>query len=169
MVDRIGDIGGTRTPFARGEKWPVRVDQKLADGLGEDDVDRWVQSACTLCSNGCVCDIAVKDGRMVGVRGRAIDIVNHARLGPKELFGSWQGMSNDDRLTRPLIRIGGELVETDWDTAMSRIVERSRQLLADKGPLSPTGHVLSALTRVRLRWRGSRTCTLRCVQGRTRR
>ncbi|TFC39144.1 nitrate reductase [Cryobacterium sp. TMT2-14] len=136
MVDRIGDIWGTRTPFGRGEKWPVRVDQKLADGLGEDDVDRWVQSACTLCSNGCACDIAVKDGRMVGVRGRAIDTVNHGRLGPKGLFGSWQGMSNGDRLTRPLIRIGGELVETDWDTAMSRIVERSRQLLADKGPLS---------------------------------
>ncbi|WP_344933444.1 hypothetical protein [Actinoplanes nipponensis] len=30
-------------------------------------MDRWVPSACLLCSNGCGCDIAVKDGRMVGV------------------------------------------------------------------------------------------------------
>ena len=52
------------------------------------DVDRWVQSACVLCSNGCGCDIAVKDGRMVGVRGRAADVVNHGRLGPKGLYGS---------------------------------------------------------------------------------
>jgi hypothetical protein len=88
MVDRIGDIWGTRTPFARGENWPVRVDQKLADGIRPDDVDRWVQSACTLCSNGCACDIAVKDDQMVGVRGRAMDIVNHGRLGPKGLFAS---------------------------------------------------------------------------------
>jgi anaerobic selenocysteine-containing dehydrogenase len=41
-----------------------------------------------LCSNGCACDIAVKDGRMVGVRGRAADRVNHGRLGPKGLYGS---------------------------------------------------------------------------------
>jgi anaerobic selenocysteine-containing dehydrogenase len=136
MVDRIADIWGTRTPFGRGEKWPVRVDQKLAEGLTEKDVDRWVQSACTLCSNGCACDIAVKDGVMVGVRGRSIDIVNHGRLGPKGLFGSWQGMSNTDRLTKPLIRIDGELVESDWETAMDLIVRRSSTLLADKGPLS---------------------------------
>ncbi|WP_035928694.1 molybdopterin oxidoreductase family protein [Kocuria rosea] len=136
MVDRIADIWGTRTPFARGRRWPVRVDQVLAEGLAEEDVDRWVQSACVLCSNGCGVDIAVKDGTMVGVRGRAVDIVNHGRLGPKGLFASWQGVAHKDRLTRPLVRENGELVETDWDTAMERIVSRSQQLLKDKGPLS---------------------------------
>ena len=33
-------------------------------------VERWVQSACVLCSNGCALDIGVRDGRIVGVRGR---------------------------------------------------------------------------------------------------
>src|SRR4051794_32611731 len=136
MVDRIADIWGTRTPFDRDERWPTRVDLKLADGLTEADVDRWVQAACVLCSNGCACDIAVKDGEMVGVRGRAVDVVNHGRLGPKGLFASWQGVRNGDRLTRPLIREHGELVPTDWDTAMNRIVERSRSLLDEKGPLT---------------------------------
>jgi anaerobic selenocysteine-containing dehydrogenase len=135
-VDRIADIWGTRTPFDRGAMWPTRVDTKLADDLSEGDVDRWVQSACVLCSNGCACDIAVKDGRMVGVRGRAIDSVNHGRLGPKGLFGSWQGMQNPDRITKPLIRENGELVETDWDTAMNAIVSNSRRLLEEHGPLS---------------------------------
>ncbi|MFC4430969.1 nitrate reductase [Citricoccus alkalitolerans] len=136
MVDRIADIWGTRTPFARGQRWPVRVDQVLAEGLQESDVERWVQSACVLCSNGCGVDIAVKDNTMVGVRGRAVDIVNHGRLGPKGLFASWQGVSNRDRLTRPLVRENGRLVESDWDTAMGRLVSRSRTLLQDKGPLS---------------------------------
>ncbi|MEY9212794.1 anaerobic selenocysteine-containing dehydrogenase [Thermobifida halotolerans] len=142
MTDRIADIWGARTPYARGTRWPVRVDTKLEEGLTPDDVDHWVQSACVLCSNGCACDIAVKDGRMVGVRGRAVDTVNHGRLGPKGLYGSWQGMNGRrngqarDRLTRPLVREGGRLVETDWDTAMDRVVERSRALLADRGPLS---------------------------------
>jgi anaerobic selenocysteine-containing dehydrogenase len=135
VVDRIADIWGQRTPFARGERWPVRVDLHLAEGVAEADVDRWVQAACTLCSNGCACDIAVKDGAMVGVRGRHQDTVNHGRLGPKGLFG-WQGMQGRDRLTTPLIRRDGELVPTDWDTAMGVLVERSRALLDEVGPLS---------------------------------
>lgn len=136
MPDRIAQIWGSLTPFARGDSWPIRVDQALADGVGENEVDRWVQSACVLCSNGCGCDIAVKDGRMVGIRGRAVDRVNHGRLGPKGLFASWQGMDNADRLTKPLIRRDGELVETDWETAMELIASKSRSLLSERGPLS---------------------------------
>lgn len=112
--------------------WPVRVDQHLAEGVAETDVDRWVQTASILHSNGDAYDMAVKDGRIVGVRGRAVDRINHGRLGPKDLFG-WQAVASPDRLTRPLVREGGELVETDWDTAMGRIVVRSRELL-DDGP-----------------------------------
>ncbi|MBP1233429.1 anaerobic selenocysteine-containing dehydrogenase [Arthrobacter sp. PvP102] len=136
MVDRIADIWGARTPYAQGGRWPERVDMVLQADIEAGEVDEWVQSACVLCSNGCGCDIAVKDGRMVGIRGRATDRVNHGRLGPKGLFGSWQGMQHPDRLTRPLIRENGRLVDTDWDTAMERIVARSKELLASKGPLS---------------------------------
>src|SRR3954471_18213279 len=135
MGDRGGATWGAGTPHPRGTVWPARVDLHLDDGVAEDDVDRWVQSACVLCSNGCGCDIAVKDGRMVGVRGRAGDVVNHGRLGPKGLYGSTAWASSPDRLTRPLVRQGGRLVETDWSTAMGRVVEVSKRLLADKGPL----------------------------------
>lgn len=78
------------------------MDQYL--GVDESEVERWVQSACILCSNGCGMDIAVTDGRIVGVRGRAADRVNHGRLGPKGLFG-WQANYASDRLTRPLMRV----------------------------------------------------------------
>ncbi|WP_048876542.1 molybdopterin oxidoreductase family protein, partial [Saccharomonospora saliphila] len=135
MMDRIADVWGTRTPHAKDTAWPVRVDTLLEDGVTEADVERWVPSACVLCSNGCGCDIAVSGGRMVGVRGRADDVVNHGRLGPKGLYASWQ-WSGRDRLTRPLVREGGELVETDWDTAMERVVRRSTDLLREVGPLS---------------------------------
>jgi ferredoxin-nitrate reductase len=134
-MDRIRDIWGARTPFAAGTPWPERVDVNLADGVTESDVDRWVRSACVLCSYGCGVDIAVKDGRLVGIRGRADDHVNHGRLGPKGFYG-WQANHAEDRLTRPLVRIDGELQESDWDTAMGIIVDRSKQLLADRGPSS---------------------------------
>ena len=136
MTDRIADIWGERTPHPKGTVWPARVDMHLAEGVGGADVDRWVQSACVLCSNGCGCDIAVKDGRMVGVRGRATDVVNHGRLGPKGLYGSTAWASSADRLTRPMVREGGLLVETDWATAMGRIVKVSKRLLSENGPLT---------------------------------
>lgn len=133
-ADRIADIWGPRTPYAAGAPWPVRADEFLIEGVTEADVDRWVRGACLLCSNGCGLEIAVTDGRMVGVRGRTGDRVNHGRLGPKGLYG-WQGQQSE-RLTTPLIRDGDRLVETDWDTAMARVVERSASLLRTKGPLS---------------------------------
>lgn len=136
MNDRVADIWGPRTPHAKGTAWPARVDAYLDEGVQESDVDRWVASACLLCSNGCGCEIAVKAGRMVGIRGRASDVVNRGRLGPKGLYGSTAWASSPDRLTTPLIREHGELVPTDWDTAMGRIVEVSKEQLARNGPLS---------------------------------
>src|SRR5881227_921872 len=123
----IQDVWGARTPFRGRDQWPERVDCRITA-----EPDRWVQSACVLCSNGCAMDIAVKDGRIVGVRGRAVDRVNRGRLDPKDLYG-WQANHSRDRLTRPLVRDRGRLVETDWDTAMDRIVARSRELLDRPG------------------------------------
>ena len=75
MTDRIADPWGARTPYVPSDEasangpWPVRVDQLLEGDLSDADVDRWVQSAAVLHSNGDGLDIAVKDGRIVGVRG----------------------------------------------------------------------------------------------------
>mgnify|MGYP002383113858 CR=1 FL=1 len=76
-MDRIAEPWGTRTPYGPGTQWPQRVDEYLAEGISPQSVDRWVQSAAVLHSNGDGLDIAVKDGCIVGVRGRAIDRVNH--------------------------------------------------------------------------------------------
>ena len=84
-------------------------------------------------SNGDAIDIAVKDGQIAGVRGRAVDRVNRGRIDVKDLFG-WQANASVERLTVPLIRSGGRLAATDWDTAMKRIVEHSQKLLTESGP-----------------------------------
>jgi predicted molibdopterin-dependent oxidoreductase YjgC len=66
-------------------------------------------------------------GRADRRRARADDRVNRGKLGPKGLYG-WRANSAD-RLTRPLIRRDGELVETDWETALGAAVEASRSLI----------------------------------------
>ncbi|MCV7028583.1 molybdopterin oxidoreductase family protein [Mycobacterium sherrisii] len=135
VVDRIADPWGARTPYRPGQPWPERVDGFLADGVTAESVDRWVQTAAVLHSNGDGLDIGVKGGRIVGVRGRADDRVNHGRLDPKDLFG-WQANASPDRLTTPLIRTAGRLRPCGWDTAMDRIVAHTRQLLDSSGPAS---------------------------------
>ncbi len=125
--DSISDVWGDRTPFRGEGQWPVRVDAQM------DEVpERWVQSACVLCSTGCGMDIGVKNGRIVGVRGRAADRVNHGRLGPKGLNG-WQANNSPDRLTRPLIRRDGRLVEASWDEAMNIIAAKTKAVLMHSG------------------------------------
>jgi anaerobic selenocysteine-containing dehydrogenase len=75
-----------------------------------------------------VLDIGVRDGRIVAVRGRAVDVVNRGRLGPKGLHG-WCANHSPDRLTRPLIRRRGKLVEASWDEATDLIVQKSKELM----------------------------------------
>lgn len=119
--DSISNIWGDRTPYIG--KWPVRVDQQT-----NEEPDHWVQSACMLCSNGCGIDIGVKDGKIVGVRGRAIDIVNRGRLGPKGM-NAWVANNSPDRLQKPLIRKHGELQEATWDEAMDLMVKKSKEII----------------------------------------
>jgi ferredoxin-nitrate reductase len=118
----IQDIWRDRTPFRGQGQWPERVDYKVSE-----EPDRWVQSACVLCSNGCGLDIGVRQGRIVGVRGRASDAVNRGRLGPKGLNG-WEANHSADRLKRPLIRKQGALQEATWDEAMDLIVQRTNEV-----------------------------------------
>ena len=65
--DAIRDVWGARTPHAGSlsTSWPAREDVRVLD-----EPDHWVHSVCVLCSTGCGLDIGVRDGRMVGVRGR---------------------------------------------------------------------------------------------------
>lgn len=118
--DSIADIWGDRTPHY--DDWPERIDERSID-----TPERWVQSACVLCSNGCGMDIGVKDGKIVGVRGRGVDRVNLGRLGPKGLH-AWIANDSPDRLTTPLIRRNGRLEAASWDEAMELIVERSQTI-----------------------------------------
>ncbi|MGN6609621.1 MAG: molybdopterin oxidoreductase family protein [Jatrophihabitans sp.] len=130
---RLQRLWGERTPYAAGETWPVRVDEHYAEGVTADDVDAWFTTASLLHSNGDAMRIGVRDGRIVGVRGRDDDRVNHGRLDVKDLYG-WQANLSRDRLTQPLVRRDGRLEPTDWDTAIGMVADRTKQLLADHGP-----------------------------------
>jgi anaerobic selenocysteine-containing dehydrogenase len=118
--DSIADIWGERKGYYG--DWPERIDE-----LTQEEPQKWIRSACVLCSNGCGLDIGVKDNRIVGVKGLGSDVVNHGRLGPKGLHG-WMANNSPDRLVKPYIRKSGKLVESSWDEAMNLIVRKTREI-----------------------------------------
>jgi anaerobic selenocysteine-containing dehydrogenase len=93
----------------------------------DDEPDEWVHSACLLCSNGCGLDIAVKDGRIVGVRGQADHPVSLGHLGPKGEH-AWVANHSRRRGTTPMIRRrkGEPLRPVSWAEAMDFFVEHFR-------------------------------------------
>jgi ferredoxin-nitrate reductase len=118
----ILDVWGPRTGYSGEGQWPARADERTVE-----EPERWVASVCMLCSTGCGIDVGVRDGRIVGVRGRPGDRISHGRLGPKGLHG-WEANDSGDRLTRPLIRRDGRLQPTSWGEALDVVVERSREI-----------------------------------------
>jgi ferredoxin-nitrate reductase len=91
----------------------------------EGHPDRWVHSACLLCSNGCGIDIAVKDNRIVGVRGDVHHPVNSGHLGPKG-ENAWVANNSKRRGTTPMIRRHKDAAfeEVGWLEAMDFFVEK---------------------------------------------
>jgi anaerobic selenocysteine-containing dehydrogenase len=97
----------------------------------DGEPDKWVHSACLLCSNGCGLDIAVKDGRIVGVRGDTRHPVNFGHLGPKGK-NSWVANNSGRRGTTPMIRRRkqGPLEPVSWEEALDFFIENFRDALS---------------------------------------
>ena len=88
---------------------------------------------------------------MVSVRGDTRDVFSHGFICPKA-YGIKQLHEDPDRLTAPLVRREGELVETGWDEAFGEIDRRLSPILAEHGGNAvavylgnPNAHNLSAL------------------------
>jgi predicted molibdopterin-dependent oxidoreductase YjgC len=73
-------------------------------------------SVCTYCGNGCRITYQTRLGRIVRVKSGAKNY-----LCGKGRFG-WDAVHHPDRLTTPLVRIGGELVPATWDDALAMVV-----------------------------------------------
>lgn len=107
-----------------------RIDQNI---YSQGEVDKWVYSTCNICSVGCGCYTAVKDGKIVGIKGNGDHPINRGRLGPKG-ENQWYANNAPDRLTTPLIRNKeGALEPASWDDAMNLIAQKAKQTIQEKG------------------------------------
>ncbi|MFC2099358.1 formate dehydrogenase subunit alpha [Candidatus Bipolaricaulota bacterium] len=97
---------------------------------------RWemepVQTTCSYCGVGCRLDLWVHDGRIVNVTGSDA-IPNFGSTCVKGRFGHTY-VQAPDRLTVPLIKRDGELVEATWDEALDEVAQRLNAIKTDHGP-----------------------------------
>jgi anaerobic selenocysteine-containing dehydrogenase len=99
----------------------------------QGDIDKWVYSTCNICSIGCGCYIAVKDEKIVGIKGNSAHPINRGRLGPKG-ENQWYANNSPDRLFTPMIRdSSGKLVPATWDEAMNLMVKKATDSLKQRG------------------------------------
>ena len=106
---------------------------------------------CPFCEATCGLEIETEGREVVSVRGDADDVFSRGFICPKA-YGIKQLSEDQDRLTTPLIRRDGELVEASWDEAFEEIDRRLPPLIAEHGKNAvavylgnPNAHNLSAL------------------------
>ncbi len=82
---------------------------------------------CPYCGTGCTIVFHTRRGKAVWASGDRSSEVNRGLLCIKGRFGSYQFLNDEGRLTRPLVRRHGELVECDWDEALELVAEKFRE------------------------------------------
>ena len=82
---------------------------------------REVETICPYCGVGCGMYLGIRDDRIVSVRGNRENPANKGRLCVKGRFGIAEFVHHQERLTTPLIRREGKLVEASWDEALDLV------------------------------------------------
>ncbi len=96
---------------------------KPSRGQGRSYQFKKVTTTCTYCGVGCQFDLNVKNGKVVKVTSNLKAAVNGNALCVKGRYG-YEFIHHPDRLTKPLIRKEGALVESTWDEALGLITQK---------------------------------------------
>ena len=85
---------------------------------------REVKTTCPYCGVGCGMYLGIRDDRIVSVRGDIENPASKGRLCVKGRFGIAEFVHHRERLTTPLIRRDGKLVEATWDEALDLVASK---------------------------------------------
>ena len=113
----------------------VAIGAPFAFAASKDkNVDEWVKGVCRFCGTGCGVMVGVKDKKVVTVKG---DPNNH-NAGFLCLKGALMPpiIYHKTRITKPLIRKNGKLVEATWDEALDLTAAKFKEAIAKDGPTS---------------------------------
>lgn len=106
---------------------------KEAIGKGRNWEMTRTTTICPYCGVGCTVDLNVKDNNVVKVTSNWEGAANEGWMCVKGHFG-WDYIEHEERLTTPLIRKDGVLVEATWDEALDLVADRFVEIARKDGP-----------------------------------
>jgi len=92
-----------------------------------------IASICPFCGCGCQFSLVTENNRVIGVEPSPNNPVNKGMLCTKG-WNSYGFVHAPDRLTVPLVRKDGELVESSWDEALDLVSSRLTEIGKNHGP-----------------------------------
>jgi len=94
---------------------------------------RLVPSTCVYCGTGCGVLLEVMGDRLTGTLPQKDHPVSKGTLCIKG-WSVHEFVHSDRRLTAPMVRTGGVLVETDWETALAAVADGLAKAKGAHGP-----------------------------------
>lgn len=120
------------------------VEKNLTDPVKLNRVEKQVKTTCTYCGVGCQMHLWVQNGKIVRVTGVEAK-PNMGRLCVKGRFG-YEFVHSPERLTKPLVRKNGKLVETTLEEALNLVVKQFKEIKAKHGGRAFGGYASAKCT-----------------------
>ncbi|MBR8211378.1 NADH-quinone oxidoreductase subunit G [Burkholderia cenocepacia] len=76
--------------------------------------------------------VQVKNNRVMRVLPFENEAINECWISDKDRF-SYEGLNSEERLTKPMLKQGGQWIETDWQTALEYVAKGLKGVAADHG------------------------------------
>ena len=96
-------------------------------------LERTTTTTCGYCGVGCSLDVHTRDGEVAAISPTPAGPVNRGHACVKGRFAHGF-VSSPDRLTTPLLRRDGELVEVTWEEALGHVASALRRIRDAHGP-----------------------------------
>jgi formate dehydrogenase alpha subunit len=88
---------------------------------------------CPYCGCGCTTNLSLRDGRIIRARGKQGVGINDGDLCSRGRFG-FDYIYSENRLTSPMIKKNGSLVQVTWEEALEFVAKRLQEIKEKHGP-----------------------------------
>lgn len=105
--------------------------------------DSTATTICPYCSVGCQLDLRLKNGGVTGVRPNADGAANRGQACVRGRFGLVELIHAEGRLSTPMLRRDGKLVDSSWEEALATAAERLASFQGDSFALLGSPHLTS--------------------------
>jgi predicted molibdopterin-dependent oxidoreductase YjgC len=117
----------------RGEARAMVTTEAKVRENGKANGAREVDTICGFCGVGCGLTLKIENGVIQKVTGEKANPSSKGEACIKGREG-WRHLYSDRRLTTPLIRKDGELVQASWDEALDLVASKMTEIKGEHGP-----------------------------------